>query len=184
MSLDAHASPTSRPSAENASTAIGPTRVSNGSSIWLATSRRRSPAARETLWDQRDVVLITYGRSGPRRRALSPWPRWRGSLAESGLDRVINTVHLLPCFPYSSDDGFSVIDYRRIDPALGDWSDVEALGRDHALMFDLVLNHVLAPRRVVRAVRGGGANPTRGTSSKSTRRPTCRRSPGLEAYRC
>ena len=99
------------------------------------------PPARETLWDQRDVVLITYG-DQVRDPERCPLASLAGFLAESGLDRVVNTVHLLPCFPYSSDDGFSVIDYRRIDPALGDWSDVEALGRDHALMFDLVLNHV------------------------------------------
>src|SRR5690606_27182964 len=44
-------------------------------------------------------------------------------------------------FPYSSDDGFSVIDYREVDPALGTWEDVAELGQSFDLMFDLVLNH-------------------------------------------
>ncbi|MGQ9491807.1 MAG: alpha-amylase family glycosyl hydrolase, partial [Anaerolineae bacterium] len=51
-------------------------------------------------------------------------------------------MHILPCFPYSLDDGFSVIDYRQVDPALGDWDDVAAIGRDYHLMFDFVANHV------------------------------------------
>ena len=55
---------------------------------------------------------------------------------------MFNILHLLPFFPHSSDDGFSVIDYRTVDPALGDWDDVRELGRSFGLMFDLVLNHV------------------------------------------
>ncbi|MEA1951053.1 MAG: alpha-amylase family glycosyl hydrolase [Planctomycetota bacterium] len=105
------------------------------------------------IWDQRDVVLITYGDqvrfdvddgnvSRANKTQKSPLDALARFLAEAGLDGSINTVHLLPCFPYSSDDGFSVIDYRKIDPALGDWSDVDRLGRDYRLMFDLVLNHI------------------------------------------
>ena len=39
-------------------------------------------------------------------------------------------LHILPFFPYSSDDGFSVMDYRAVDPALGDWDDMLALGEN------------------------------------------------------
>jgi sucrose phosphorylase len=66
----------------------------------------------------------------------------REFLLASNLQDLINTVHILPFFPYSSDDGFSVIDYRQIDPALGDWNDVAQLNEHFGLMFDLVLNHV------------------------------------------
>ena len=58
------------------------------------------------------------------------------------LDELINTVHILPFYPYSSDDGFSVIDYRRIDPALGLWEDVFELLPHYKLMFDAVINHI------------------------------------------
>jgi sucrose phosphorylase len=51
-------------------------------------------------------------------------------------------VHILPFFPYSSDDGFSVIDYAWVDPELGRWSHIEELGADFRLMFDAVINHV------------------------------------------
>jgi len=98
------------------------------------------PAA-PRCWDQRDVILIAYGDqirpdTGPALPALSEF------LAKTGLDRLISTVHILPFCPYSSDDGFSVIDYRQVDPALGTWKDLQDLSRRVNLMFDLVLNHV------------------------------------------
>ena len=54
----------------------------------------------------------------------------------------INTIHFLPFFPYSSDDGFSVIDYGMIKKEFGNWNDVKLVGKDFKLMFDFVLNHV------------------------------------------
>lgn len=54
----------------------------------------------------------------------------------------ITDVHLLPMFPYTSDDGFSVTDYMKINPTLGDWDDIHALSRDFRLMFDFVANHI------------------------------------------
>jgi len=93
------------------------------------------------LWDERDVVLITYGDQvrSPGIHSLSALGLF---LEEAGLDKLLSTIHLLPFFPYSSDDGFSVIDYCTVDPSLGDWSDIRRLGESYALMFDLVLNHV------------------------------------------
>ncbi len=99
-------------------------------------ARRAGP-----LWDEKDVVLITYG-DQVRSPDEPPLAALRRFLFEQGLHGLVNTVHLLPFFPYSSDDGFSVIDYRQVDPVLGDWDDVARLGEDYALMFDLVLNHV------------------------------------------
>ena len=92
-------------------------------------------------WDQRDAVLITYG-DQIRSRDATPLATLHRFLTQGNLHRLINTVHLLPFFPYSSDDGFSVIDYRKVDPKAGDWDDIEALRTDCSLMFDLVLNHV------------------------------------------
>jgi len=57
---------------------------------------------------------------------------------------LVNKIHLLPFFPYSSDEGFSVVDYYQVRPDLGDWEDVQALSRDFGLLVDLVLNHVSA----------------------------------------
>ena len=95
---------------------------------------------------EQDAVLITYGdqlRSGdlPREGGSTPL----GTLTEfcnTYLPGIISTLHLLPFFPYSSDDGFSVIDYRAVDPELGSWDDVARLGLSFHLMFDAVINHV------------------------------------------
>jgi len=91
-------------------------------------------------WDQKDIVLITYADSI---RTLETNPLQ--TLHRFCLQRLkgcINTVHLLPFYPWSSDDGFSVIDYRQVDSNVGRWKEVENLGHDFDLMFDLVLNHV------------------------------------------
>ncbi len=92
-------------------------------------------------WDERDVVLITYG-DQVQSDSLNPLQTLRRFLTDWDLPRLINTVHFLPCFPYTSDDGFSVVDYRQIDPELGSWDDVHAIGEDCRLMLDLVLNHI------------------------------------------
>ena len=96
--------------------------------------------ARRGSWDQADSVLITYG-DQVRQRDEAPLETQHRFLVERGLGDVLSTVHILPFFPYSSDDGFSVIDYRQVDPALGDWSHVASMGEDFELMFDLVVNH-------------------------------------------
>jgi len=58
------------------------------------------------------------------------------------LKGSISCVHILPFFPYSSDDGFAVVDYKRVNSMLGDWSDIVNLTANFDLMADLVLNHV------------------------------------------
>ena len=95
---------------------------------------------RRATWDQTDAILITYGDQGSQ-AGEAPLATLRKFLVERGLGELASTVHILPFFPYSSDDGFSVIDYCQVDPALGDWNDVALLGRDFNLMFDLVVNH-------------------------------------------
>ena len=85
--------------------------------------------------DQGDVVLISYGDV-----TISKYPlkTLKNFLLEYASD-IISTVHILPFFPYSSDYGFSVIDYRKVNPQLGNWKDIEAIGEDFYLVFDAVL---------------------------------------------
>ena len=102
-----------------------------------------------------EAVLITYGDqiSAPGR---SPATAQRDWLARR-LDGVVGAVHLLPFYPYSSDDGFSVIDYRAVDPDVGEWSDIAGYGERFALMYDAVVNHVSAESDWFRAFREGQA---------------------------
>ncbi len=90
--------------------------------------------------DQRDAILITYGDQF-RLRGEKPLQTLQRFMA-GHLEGTLSGVHLLPFFPYSSDDGFSVMDFRRVDPRLGSWREVQALAGPFRLMVDLVLNHV------------------------------------------
>ncbi len=96
--------------------------------------------AHAPLWSERDQWLITYG-DGLLDGERSPLAVLAGFLDER-LAETFSGVHVLPFFPWSSDDGFSVIHYREVDPALGDWSHVRALAGKRDLAVDLVLNHV------------------------------------------
>ncbi len=91
-------------------------------------------------WDERDMVLIAYGDMV--RQADEPPLQTLGTFLKQRVGHLVRTLHILPFFPSSSDDGFSVKDYRTVDPALGTWKDVETLRQDYSLMFDLVINHV------------------------------------------
>ncbi len=90
--------------------------------------------------DETDAVLITYPdqfQEGQRKPLAS-----LSSFAREHLKGLVSTIHLLPFHPYSSDAGFSVIDFDQVDPASGSWDDIAVLARDFRLMFDLVVNHV------------------------------------------
>lgn len=90
--------------------------------------------------NQGTAVLITYA-DAIRSEGEAPLATLRRFL-KSQVGNAITDVHLLPMFPSTSDDGFAVVDYREIDPSLGDWSDVAELSGDYRLMFDFVANHV------------------------------------------
>ncbi len=105
------------------------------------------------VFDQRDIFLITYPdivRSGQ----ATPLATLHAFLHDH-LPRTFSFIHLLPFYPYSSDDGFSVIDYLQVDPKLGDWDDISHLAKDSRLMFDAVVNHISAKSEwFIRYLRG------------------------------
>ncbi len=98
-----------------------------------------SSSSNSSNLDQQDVVLITY--------ADMVQEEGRASLdvlrefCSRHLKGAISTVHLLPFYPWTSDDGFSVVDYRRVKSEYGNWKDIECFSDEFQLMFDLVLNH-------------------------------------------
>jgi len=90
---------------------------------------------------EKDAMLITYGdqvQGGSPGRFIEELH----DFYNVHLKEVINAVHFLPFFPYTSDDGFSVVDYLKIDPELGDWQQVKNFSKDANLMFDAVVNHI------------------------------------------
>ncbi|MCO5183393.1 MAG: sugar phosphorylase [Anaerolineae bacterium] len=94
------------------------------------------------FFDERDAVLITYG-DMVQAEGQAPLATL-AAFAQRTLSGVVSTIHVLPFYPYTSDDGFSVVDYLAVNPALGDWDDVARVGNGFRLMFDAVINHISA----------------------------------------
>ena len=92
--------------------------------------------------DERDVILITYG--DQIQEPETPPLQSLYELISEHISDVINGVHILPFYPYTSDDGFSVVDYRQVNPTLGTWEDVRRLTGRYRVMFDAVINHISA----------------------------------------
>lgn len=88
---------------------------------------------------ERDVMLITYGDTIID-DVMAPLAALK-SFADQHLVGSFSGIHVLPFFPFSSDDGFSVIDYSTVRSDLGDWAMMRELGERFELMFDLVINH-------------------------------------------
>ncbi|QBM16419.1 glucosylglycerate phosphorylase [Marinobacter sp. JH2] len=91
-------------------------------------------------WSESDVALITYADTVqcPDEKPLETLKRF----LDGYLKDVVTAVHILPFFPYSSDDGFAVMDYLAVNESHGCWGDVEAIAGDYKLMADLVINHM------------------------------------------
>ncbi|MCP1691028.1 sucrose phosphorylase [Citrobacter farmeri] len=108
----------------------------------IERSRKIINKKRKPHWDESDVVLITYADQfhGEKEKPLPTfnqiWKHWFCS--------VFSHVHLLPFYPWSSDDGFSVIDYYQVAPGTGEWNDISDLNMSCRLMFDFVCNHMSA----------------------------------------
>ncbi len=124
------------------------------------TPRQGKPTApralRASSWNQTDVFLICYPDQVTDPPGSLPCSPSRPSVAITWW-ALFGGIHLLPFFPSSSDDGFSVTDYRQVDPAFGSWEDVNVLGGDFRLMVDLVAQPCLGPGRVVRRLPPGRA---------------------------
>ncbi|WP_420003773.1 sugar phosphorylase [Arenibacterium sp. LLYu02] len=117
--------------------------------------RKRPRTPGNTLWSERDALLITYGNS-----ILDGSHKPLDLLHDfvlSHMKGVVNGVHILPFFPYTSDDGFAVTDYRKVNPELGDWADIRRIGGAFHLMSDMVLNHVSSQSAWFNAYRQGQA---------------------------
>jgi len=106
----------------------------------LLNEYRKKLPENEFNFSHRDTVLITYGDS-----FIKPGEKPLKTLKyflKNYLKDIFSIVHILPFFPFSSDDGFSVIDHKKVNPELGNWKDIELLASKFHLMFDAVINHI------------------------------------------
>lgn len=107
--------------------------------IMRLTSHVAAPKPFTNHWSESDIILITYGDSIISQK--QPPLKTLKTFLDSYLKSTINSVHILPFFPYSSDDGFSVIDYSSVNESLGTWQDITQISEQYQLMSDLVINH-------------------------------------------
>ncbi|MGD1917574.1 MAG: alpha-amylase family glycosyl hydrolase [Pleurocapsa sp.] len=104
---------------------------------------------------EEDVILITYG-DLLRSETSSPLASLVHILEQvPGFKKAINILHILPFFPYSSDRGFSVTDFRNVDPKLGSWQDIAKIGDSYKLMFDAVCNHTSSKSKAFQKLLSG-----------------------------
>ena len=107
-------------------------------SDWLRDTPRYPDV--QGQWTEDDVLLITYGHS------IIDGTHKPLDLLYDFLTRYLKNaftgVHILPFFPFSSDEGFSVTDYTVVNPVIGEWADINRIASEFKLMSDLVLNHV------------------------------------------
>ena len=97
------------------------------------------PRPHDNKWTEQDVIAITYGGSieHPGEQNLTTLHRFMNE----HFAEVITILHILPFYPYSSDDGFSVINYKQVNEDLGNWDNINLIAKDYKLMADLVINH-------------------------------------------
>lgn len=108
--------------------------------IDLIFKYRSRITSQEYHLSQKDVILITYGDQLNRDHEASL--QTLKEFLDRHLKGVVNSVHILPFYPSSSDSGFSVVNYSAVDPHMGSWREIEAISGDYRLMVDGVINHI------------------------------------------
>ena len=90
-------------------------------------------------WNESDIFLITYGDSivSTKDKKLKTLKKF----VDGFINPHFNNIHILPFFPFSSDDGFSIVDYKKVRDDLGSWEDIILLSKDYRVMADIVINH-------------------------------------------
>lgn len=103
------------------------------------------PVPHQNHWDEQDVLMISYGDAlhDHSESALHTLYRFLHEPCEG----LISGVHILPFFPYSSDDGFSVCDFSKVRDSAGNWEDIQRISSEFRLMSDLVINHCSSESR-------------------------------------
>jgi len=106
----------------------------------LMDGYRTRISARDGGLTEHDSLLITYGDQvqSPDEKPLQTL----GKFCKQYLADIAGGIHILPFYPWTSDDGFSVVDYRKVDSNLGDWEDISSMQSNFRLMFDGVINHI------------------------------------------
>jgi sucrose phosphorylase len=104
-------------------------------------------------WNESDIFLISYGDSiiSAKDKKLKTLKKF----IDEFIKPHFNNVHILPFFPFSSDDGFSITDYKKVRDDLGSWEDISLLSKDYRVMADIVINHASKQSEYYKEFVGG-----------------------------
>ena len=100
---------------------------------------------KKELWSEKDVLLITYADSIIKKNQKNLITL---SNFLTKYCKEFTYVHILPFFPFSSDDGFAVEDYKKIKKEHGSWNDLKKITKSFKIMVDLVINHCSSRNRL------------------------------------
>ncbi len=100
----------------------------------------KAPKKSIPLYSEKDAVLICYADHvyEENKKTFQTMHTFLNKYVKGSIPKV----HFLPFYPYSSDDGFSVINYYKVKDEFGSWDDVRAIATDFDLMYDFVCNHI------------------------------------------
>ena len=96
----------------------------------------------DEFWSEKDCMLISYGDSitTNQERPLQTLNKF----IQKKFPETFSIIHILPFFPYSSDEGFSVKNYYEVNSNIGEWGDLSQIASNFKVMSDLVINHMSA----------------------------------------
>ena len=83
-------------------------------------------------WTEKDIALITYANTFVNKDE-APLLTLDYFLTRYFSEKI-SWVHVLPFFPFSSDDGFAVIDYTQVNDSFGTWEHIDQIARKFKLM--------------------------------------------------
>jgi len=101
------------------------------------------PKPHHNNWSEKTVIAISYADTLIDKKNTAPLSLLK-KFFDNHADQTINAVHILPFYPFTSDDGFAVSDYTAVRKDLGDWKDIKDFANDYQIMADLVINHCSA----------------------------------------
>jgi sucrose phosphorylase len=94
--------------------------------------------SQKSLWSEEDFFLITYADTIKKKKVKNLISL--GNFLNKYC-KEFSFIHILPFFPYSSDDGFAVKDFKTVNSEHGDWDDFKKISFGFKTMIDLVINH-------------------------------------------
>ena len=111
--------------------------------------------SKKYLWTEKDLFLITYADSIINKNVKN------FICLNDFLNKYckeFSYIHVLPFFPYSSDDGFAVMDFKKVNSEHGTWEDFKKISYSFKTMVDLVINHCSSKNKIFIDFLNGSSN--------------------------